>query len=103
MYLSTKLCTYATLLIIIITFHKLLGMIGEIVAGRADVAAEDFQANSQRFNAVEFTHHFLYQPNAILLKQQDSHNIMVLDVHFVGIEKIINITIIVIINRIINL
>ena len=53
-------------------------MIGEIVAGRADVAAEDFQANSQRFNAVDFTHHFLYEPTPILLKQQDSHNIMVL-------------------------
>ena len=65
------------LLTIIITFHKFLGMIGEIVADRADVAAEDFQANSQRFNAVDFTHHFLYEPTPILLKQQDSHDIMV--------------------------
>ena len=55
-------------------------MIGEVVAGRADVAAEDFQVNSQRFNAVDFTHHFLYQPTPILLKQQDSKNIMVLHV-----------------------
>ena len=62
-------------------------MIGEVVTGRADVAAEDFQVNSQRFSAVDFTHHFLYQPTPILLKQQVSHNIMVLHVQYVRISK----------------
>ena len=62
-------------------------MIGEVVAGRADVAAEDFQVNLQRFSAVDFTHHFLYQPTPILLKQQDSKNIMVLHLQYVRISK----------------
>ena len=52
-------------------------MIGEVVAGRADIAAENFQMNLERFNAIDFTHHFLYEPAPLMLKQQDPQNTMV--------------------------
>ena len=57
--------------------YNRLGMIGEVVAGRADVAAENFQMNLKRFNAIDFTHHFLYEPTPLMLKHQDPQNIMV--------------------------
>ena len=44
-------------------------MIGDVVNNIADVAAEDFQMNLERFGAVDFTHYFTNQPYALMLRQ----------------------------------
>ena len=52
-------------------------MIGEVVAGRADIAVENFQNNEQRNKAVDFSHYYLHEPLPLMMKQQKKESMMV--------------------------